>query len=531
MMRRSLRSILLINITCISTFVFVCVAIVLFVFIRRSLWAEFDALSGAKARALAAMIEQDGDWIEIEFHEHPMQEFARQERPEYYQVWSDDGSVLARSRRLETTDLQRFQGSLIEPGSTDAILPDGRRGRLTAVRFLPREDGNDLTDVSNVANVDGGNYDEDDDELPAVPGIERGHITLVIARETAEVDEALTVFGWTFVGVFTTAVLLMIIALAWILTRKLRPLDRLASQIGTMDVDSLSGRVSLEDAPAELQPVVHRLNELLVRIEESFTRERTFSANIAHELRTPLAGMRSTLDVTLSRTRDSQQYRESLHVCKDICAQTQQLMCALLAMARLESGQQTIDYELIDLRLALETAWEPFRTRAGDRQVTVSLHCESEVFLQTDASLLHLVLRNLLDNAITYVDDGGWISIDSAIATDGLQIEIANSGCRITAEQKSRVFERFWRADVARTDTGTHAGLGLALCQRIAILLGATIELTLREEVFSVCTCFSLENVEILEPEAQGVTRNFRAEFMTPHLSATSRSEVMPVAD
>ena len=128
-------------------------------------------------------------------------------------------------------------------------------------------------------------------------------------------------------------------------------------------------------------------------------------------------------------------------------------------------GQGTIDHELVDVRIAIEKAWEPFHGRAGERQVMVTCDAETEMLLKTDASLLYLLFTNLLDNAITYVDDGGWISVNAAVASDSLWIEIANTGCRLGPEQQSRVFERFWRADVARADTGTHAGLGLALTQ------------------------------------------------------------------
>ena len=213
--------------------------------------------------------------------------------------------------------------------------------------------------------------------------------------------------------------------------------------------------------------------------------------------------MRSTLDVALSRTRDSQEYRESLQTCQLITRQTQQIVNALLEMARLESGQRTAEFELVDIGLAIQRAAGPVRAQAEERQIVITRDHRTDILLKTDAGLLNLLLTNLLDNAITYVDDAGWISIDADATSDGLLVEIANSGCQLTTEQQSRVLERFWRADASRTETGRHAGLGLSLCQRIVDLLRATIEIGVADRVFTARVGFSPECVEISPSQEQ----------------------------
>lgn len=498
-MKRSIRSTLLRGIAWTITLVFTGVAVLLYGLIRQSLWTEFDALLGAKARALASMVRQNGDRFDIEFHEHPLQEFARQARPEYYQVWSDDGTVLARSRRLGTENLERLSGSLVRPGIGSARLPDSRPGRLAAVRFVP-----DLAGAGpdqQLLRTDSG-PDDDDLLVDSIDSPKRSHLTLVVARETRDIDIALRRAGWTLAGVFTAAIVLLHLTLTRVVANNLRPLDRLAGQIDAMSASSLSARLSIDDAPAELRPVVQRFNELMGRLQVAFARERTFSTDVAHELRTPLTGLRTILDVALSRPRNSEQYQGSIQECHAICDQTQRVVETLLTLARLESGRAAIDREIVDVAMVLEHGWQAFQKRAAQRRVNVTWEIASGTLLNTDANQFRMLLTNLFDNAVSYVDDRGNICIRAHVDRRGLQILVENTGCRLTSEQASRVFERFWRADTSRGETGTHAGLGLALCQRLATLLEGAIDVAVRDGRFAVRVRFPPTLVESIRCES-----------------------------
>ncbi len=501
MRNRSLRSDLLRGVTCTTLLVFGGAALLLYGLIRQSLWAEFDALLAAKARALAALVVQDGERIDVPFQEYPLQEFARQTRPEYYQVWDQDGAVLARSRRLDISDLKRVPGSLVRPGFCSAALPDGRQGRLATVRFFPHAAEAGLEDPLRSPS----SPDDDDDDLSAraLSSPARAPLTLVVARETSDIDVALRRARWTLACIFVAAGLLLHVILARVVAHRLQPLDRLAGQIDAISPGSLSQQLSLDEAPTELRSVVQRFNELMVRLQLAFTRERTFATDVAHELRTPLTGLRTILDVALSRPRSSEQYQGSIQECHSICDQTQRIVETLLTMARLESGRAVVDREIVDVAMVLEHAWQPFQPRAARRRVTVSRDIASGMLLTTDANQFRILFANLFDNAVSYVDDGGSINIKSHVDRKGLQIVVENTGCRLTSEETSRVFERFWRADASRGETGAHAGLGLALCQRIATLLQGAVDVVVTDGWFVVSFRFPPESVESVSCELE----------------------------
>ncbi len=464
---------------------------IIFVLLRAGQLNKFDALLAAKSRALATLVEQDGNVFEIEFSEYAMPEFTRQTTPEYYQLWNEDGKVLARSRRLGPHNLRKKFGSLASPEYSFTTLPDGRPGRIVGVRFLPDSPGEEIQ--SPTANADG----EDDDDRDLVDDSRRRHVTLVVARGTEEIDRFLVRLGWVLLVVAALTTTSILAVLACLVKRSLHSLNQLAAQIAVLDEQQLTGRVHVDGAPAELSPVIGHLNDLLVRLKEAFQRERVFAADVAHELRTPLAGLRTTLEVGLSRDRDGNDYRETLQDCQAICLDTQRLVETLLSLARIEAGRDTVDLAYVDVGLLMSRAWqvheEHVRSRTGRANV---LHGKSGVLLATDPDKLHVVISNLFQNAVDYTDDLSSITASWHIDVTGLQLSVANTGCDLDQQQIRHVFERFWRADAARATTGAHAGLGLALCHRTMHLLGGSIEAETNNGRFIVTIRFGPQYVE-----------------------------------
>ena len=234
--------------------------------------------------------------------------------------------------------------------------------------------------------------------------------------------------------------------------------------------------VAISNCPLELQPVVERLNGLLVRLKHAFDRERGFSADVAHELRTPLAGLRSTIEVTLTRERTAPEYESALNECLDVASAMQVMIENLLTLARLDSGEFEVVPEDVELGPIVAAALAPQRHAFAARNIDVQWDAEENIALESDSSLLHIVARNLLDNALAYTNDGGWVRIVARGNGANAVLRVSNSGCRITADQANSVFERFWRADASRTGTGTHCGLGLSLVKKIVTTLGGTVE-------------------------------------------------------
>jgi len=464
----------------------------MYVLMKRQLLTEFDDALAAKARALAVLVEQDGDRVDIEFQKHPMQEFARGMRPEYYQVWHADGTVLARSRQLGKDDLAQLRGDRVVPQIKSAVLPDGRGGRAAGISFRPNMEG-ELPPVSPPPRRDpngriAGMEDDDNDalDLDESDYASRPFVTLVVARDTQDLDASLAKLTWLLAGSGLLATAIILGVLAWLVTQNLRPLQSLARQIGAVNEQTLNQRFALKNAPGELHPIVVRLNGLMTCLETAFQREKTFTADVAHELRTPLAGIRSTLEVSLSRPRDADSYRLSMQKSLTISEETETIISTLLSLSRIEAGHAKLETDIVDLCSLLQRMWRPFEQRATEAGIRVVWKLMQHVVLKTDPGKLQLVIANLFDNATSYVDRGGDMVIAMFFDDDAnLHFSVTNSGCSLTNDQVKHACDRFWRGDAARSATGLHSGLGLALTRRIVQFLDGQICISVKHSRFT----------------------------------------------
>jgi two-component system sensor histidine kinase QseC len=468
---RSIRSRLILATAAGMAGILVVSAVALYASVEKSLLREFDNALQAQARGLASMTEQKGSRVQMEYDAVQMPEFMRRKDPEYFQVWSSDGGVIAKSPSLGERELG-FSGPPTGVTAAFESLPDGRPGRVLALAFQPRA--------------------EDEDRAPAGGP----PVVLAVARETESLERSLGKFKGLLVVVCGAATAACAALTVWVVGNGLRPLGSLASQIGGVGDGNLSARVALPDAPAEIEPVVHRLNELLERIEGAFSREKSFSADVAHELRTPLAGLQTTLQVGMSRPRSAEEYAQVLSRSLRIARQLHVMVDTLLMLARVESEQSVVESDDVDVRQVLDECWAPLAGRAAERGLTVTWAVD-EGRLRTDREKLRLVLRNLLDNAVTYADANGWVRVGAERVGGRTTLRIVNSGSHLSQDEAGRVFDRFWRGDVARSDTGTHCGLGLTLCKRIAdVLKGSLSVRSERGGEFAI---------ELVLPGAEGV--------------------------
>ena len=216
--------------------------------------------------------------------------------------------------------------------------------------------------------------------------------------------------------------------------------------------------------PAELRPIAERLNDLLARLDEAFQRERRVTADIAHELRTPIAELRALAEVGLKWPEEAA-FQDAFQIAQRM----ETLVTGLLALARHESGKQPVGREPVALANLVDKVWQPIAERARGRQLDVAIEVTGD--WQTDPILLRLIVGNLLANAVEYAPNRGKIRV---VGNDSL-LEISNSTDDLTREDLPHLFERFWRKDVSRTDAG-HSGLGLTLARAATAALG--LELT-----------------------------------------------------
>lgn len=332
--------------------------------------------------------------------------------------------------------------------------------------------------------------DDDDDwsddggsRSPAEPGT----VVLVVARDATDLHQRLTSLGWVLTAAWGAAMAIALALTALIVRRGLKPLSALAAHIGTIREGDLGNRLPPDEMPSELAPLRDRLNELLDRLQAAFKRERRFTADAAHELRTPLAGMRSTIEVAVSRDRPAEEHARSLTDCLDIAKHMQSTVECLLMLSRLDANEVTFQHEPVALADVIDSCWQGLATKAERRDLTYLADVGPDLTSLCDAQYLAMIFKNLLGNAAEHTDRGGTIDVAARAVGGRVEISVTNTGCSLTAEQVTHVFERFWQGDKARSRTGVHSGLGLSLVQRIATGLGGSVSASVDEGgVFSI---------------------------------------------
>ena len=436
--------------------------VVLYEVISASLVASFDDVLTSTARVISASVEQTTEQLKADIDETEIPEFRRTDRPDYFQIWRQDGEVLARSTSLKGASLDRFEGQLGALVFRPVRLPDGRAGRAAALLFTPKID--------------------DEVKHPVQPP----NAVVVVARGTAALDSEIAFLRWLLVIGTGGTILLALVVGAVVVRQGLGPLDALAVRIAGIRQGDLAARIPADRMPHELAPVVQRLNDLLYRLEEAFRRERTFTADAAHELRTPLAGLRSTLEVALARPREDAEYRRAMNECLDIVQHAQVLVDSLLALARLEGEQVARKTETLRLDQLVGAAWRPLAEKARARNLAVDSRVSPDAVCTADRAGLLMILTALLTNAVDYTNTDGRIEIVAGQVGEAVELKIANTGCRLSEQDVGHVFERFWRGDTSRTHTGVHCGLGLALVQRAVESLGGTVTASVAGGTFTV---------------------------------------------
>ncbi len=372
--------------------------------------------------------------------------------------WRVSTTRVIRSASLGESELPRLEAEPGRPRFERLTLPDGRPGRAVGVQFP------------------GPNSPPGLHRLPAM------HLSVVVAADTVELDHQLRFLG---VLLAATAVGTMAVAggVSWlVVSRGLRPLGTVARAIAAMDESDLKQRIPRQGVPREIDPVVKQLNGLLARLDEAFERERTLTADVAHELRTPVAEIRTIAEVTLNRDREAGEYREALGEALTVTRTLQGLIERLLVLARLESGQMRPESQPVALQPLLNEFGMLVRAEAERRGVSFTNGCPPDAIVLAHPMLLEVVLSNALLNAAAYTPDGGRVEAVGELTGANWRFSIANTGCELKPEEAGRVFDRFWRADAARGKSGLNCGLGLTLVRRAMEAMGGAAEAHVTED-------------------------------------------------
>ena len=282
------------------------------------------------------------------------------------------------------------------------------------------------------------------------------------------------------------AVLVAALSIRFVVRRGLAPLDELSLQIAAIRETDLDEVIEVEGAPAELVPIVTSFDATRARLAKAFAREKRFTADAAHELRTPIAGMRATLEVVLRRERSTAEHREAAAQCLDIALSMQETVESLLLLAR--SGSADAERGPVDMEAAMRRAFAGVAEQLEQRRLTVRYRApETGTVLATGIpGLFERIAANLASNAVSYAIEGSTIDVVASVANGAAVLSVSNECDPLPADTSERAFEPFWRAEMARTDKGAHTGLGLALVRTCAEAMDGTATLQTESDRFSV---------------------------------------------
>ncbi len=302
-------------------------------------------------------------------------------------------------------------------------------------------------------------------------------LRLLVAAQVDFHHQFLAAFNVTLWLTILLAALVTATVAWWAVRQGLKPLHRLSNVLAAISSDRLHLRLQPHQLPRELRPLVSAFNDLLQRLENQFTQLVNFSADIAHELRTPVTNLTTQTEVALAAARDVNEYREILYSNLEEYGRLSATVSDMLWLAKTDHGLVIPTFTTLDLSQEVRDLFEFFAAWADEKRVTLQLD-SAAASLQGDRAMLRRALSNLLTNAIRYTSENGTISVRVRCLGQQLSVTVANPGATIAAEHLPHLFDRFYRADPSRHRTSEGSGLGLSIVKAIVTCHGGTITVT-----------------------------------------------------
>ncbi len=284
--------------------------------------------------------------------------------------------------------------------------------------------------------------------------------------------------GTQFLYAFATALVLIcvvwigatVVLSAWAVRRSLSPIRRLSQQASRIQPDNLAVRLPEQGIDRELREFTHTFNGMLGRVQTAYQQMEGFNADVAHELRTPLATLISGAEVSLSSPRSEQELREVLESNLEELEGLKALVNDMLFLARADGGEPAGDLQEVDVRQEIARLAEYYEAALDDAGVSLAAH--GGAVLMANPRLLRRAIANLLSNAIRATPRGRDIDLYCVTRQDEIEIRVRNPGAPIAAQALPRIFDRFYRGDDARSRRADGHGLGLAIVRAIARMHG-----------------------------------------------------------
>ncbi|MCG3178019.1 MAG: Sensor kinase CusS [Phycisphaerae bacterium] len=467
MIRRSVTVRLVLTVMALESLLIACLAATVYVTSNDYFHTEFDGTLAARAEAIASLVEADAAGRPA--METPPLPISRRsphsQHPDLYRVWTDEGRVLSESGELAAGTPTPWIQGVAQPNPGERQIFDSRwRGenyRGIWIRVpVPLSD-----------SLSG--------EAPHAPT----YCNIVLAISARKLHDQSEDMVDRLLIVSAVMLTLSAAFTALLVKWALRPIRRAARELESIDLANLDARpVGSQDAPREIGPFVRTLNEMLSRLAGAFRRQRNFIANASHELRTPMAVIKSTVQGALRRARSSEDYRATLDEVLEDLSRIEHLVDQLLLLARLDEGAvETTPVGSFSLWTLLSEVLVRYQGEAADAGVRLNWPQLPEVKMIGHADLADRLFDNLVSNAIRYNREGGEVTVRQWQADGQARVEVFNTGPRIPQADLTRVFDRFFRVEGSRSRDARHAattgtGLGLSIAREIVQRHGGRIE-------------------------------------------------------
>lgn len=308
-----------------------------------------------------------------------------------------------------------------------------------------------------------------------------------IATDTSHHQQFLVTFERQLLLVGAVGLALMA-ALGWFAAwRGLRPVSTMAQVAEGISAKRLQDRLSVATVPVELQPLARSFNAMLDRLEDSLRRLSDFSSDLAHELRTPINTLMTQTQVSLSKPRTADEYREILYSNLEEFERLARMTADMLFLAKADRGLVVPHREAVDLRAEIKALFEFYEALAAEMGIELAVKGEGEV--EGDRLMLRRALSNLISNAIRHSTQQCCVTVSLHKQAENIRVRVENPGTEIPPEYLSRLFDRFYRADASRQRSDEGAGLGLAITKSIVEAHRGTISVHSEQGV----TAFDIE--------------------------------------